>query len=106
MKRALTILCLVAAVGCKSPAEKASDERAEGAREVGAAATKVADTEKDAAKKIADAKSPQDVHDAKVEATKDLADANKKLGDEKAEATREIAAAEATAGNGGTLTNR
>lgn len=96
------VLLVLSAAGCRSNEQKAQDERKEAVKEIGAAATKVQETEIDAAKEIREQTDPVKREDAKIEATEDLADAKKELGDEKAEATKEIAEADAGAGHGGT----
>lgn len=87
---------------CQSPQENLESERREAQREVSEAASEVRDTEVKAAEDIADADTKEELEERKLEATEDLAEAERELDDEKVEATEEVAEAKAEAGQGGT----
>lgn len=85
---------------CKSPQEKVVDENIEAAQEIGEAEENLAETARDVQKDIDEA-DPQDSEEEKIEATREMADAEKEVDEEKIEATEEIVDAEQKAGAGG-----
>ncbi len=89
VKKTFVVVGLLAAIGCQSPEQKLRSEQREAAKEVGSAQHDLAVTKAEAARDVAKA-DPEDKADAKVEATKDIADAQKKVADEKVEATEEV----------------
>ncbi len=95
------VLCgLFVAIGCQTPEQKLRSEQREAAKEVGNAQHDLAVTKAEAARDVVKA-DPEDKADAKVEATKDIADAQKKVQDEKIEATEEVEGAREAVEPGG-----
>lgn len=87
---------LLFSIGCRSPEEKAIDERMEAQNEIGKAQENVQKTEADSARKILNADTFKEQQERKIDATEDLAKAHQEVDKEKMEASREIAAADKT----------
>lgn len=104
-KKLALVVCLGVAglVGCQSPEQKAVNERLESQEEIQNAERKVVATEAEARARIARESDPEERAEEKVEATKDIAEAERKLDEEKIEATEEITDADVDAGRGGTF---
>lgn len=93
----LCLTLLLCCCSCKNSEEKLAFEKKESADKVAAAEANVDKARKEARGQIMDAQGSEAVDDAKVEATKDIAEAKHELGDAKVEATRNVTEAETEA---------
>lgn len=92
-------LCVLSA--CKSTHEDVVKEQKEAQHEIGEAQDKASEVEKRALKKVEEQRAAGDaagIEDKKIEATEEIAKAEKKVEDEKIEATKEITDSQKAAG--------
>jgi hypothetical protein len=104
MKYLLTVVStflLFSLTGCQNDHREVVKEQREASKEIRDAQQNVAKEQREAAGEINDARARgdiDDVQDEKIEATKEIAKAERKVEDEKIEATKEITDAKRDAG--------
>ena len=90
----LCVLSICCCVACESPTRKVETKKQEAATKINEAEQNLNAVRADDQKKIAAAQGSDAVEKAKINATKDIAEAKRELGDQKVKATEKITDAE------------